>query len=819
LPARRPLRRRIEDGFSRWGVLLARHAWAVSVAILLASLAIGQYARLIRLDTHPEKFLSPDHAVRLAYEDFKREFGLDNAIALTLRVPDVFDLEFLGRLRALHEELEARVPHLDEVTSLINARSTRGAGSELIVEDLFERWPEDEDALAAIERVARANPLYRGLLISEDATLTTLNVRLTPWSSTSTGEALAGFDDPQPSAGGESHEFLSGTEMQEAVGVVRQVLASHDFPGAEVYLAGDPVMSERLSLDTARNLQSFLSLSLIAIVVVLGLLFRRASGVVLPLLVVALALLTTFGLAGLRGQPMNIAAQLLPTFLLSVGIATAIHTLVIFYQHYDRGAERTAAIAAALGHTGQAVVMTSLTTAAGLLSFNAANLEAVRDLGVFAPLGVLVLLVYCLVLLPALLAIAPIRRRASAQRRGPSPLVRVLLAAGDLAVAHPWAVVSATAALTLLAGVGLRWIAYEHDPMTWFPEDDPIRTSTRVIDREMGGTLSLEVVVDTGRENGLHEPELQRALERLGGAVSGMRGEYGIEVRKTLSIADVTQEIHQALNENRPEFHAIPGDRQLIAQELLLFENSGTDDLEEWVDSQFSRARFSARAVWVAAQHYVDFVPRVKRTFQDALGPGVRVEVTGLLALITTALEEIRWGMIWSYFWSLATITPLMMLMVGSLRGGLVSMIPNLTPIFWVLGWMGWAGIGLDSFTILVGSIASGIAVDDTVHFLHGFYREFGDTGDTRESLRRTLSTTGEALVTTTAVLCCGFLVYSFATMSNIVAFGQLSALTLGLALVAEVLVTPALLALVTRRRQRAPRVHPSLQEELDEIS
>jgi predicted RND superfamily exporter protein len=791
----------MDDGFRRWGYRVARHAWAITAAALIAALWLGQYARQIRLDTHPEKFLPADHPVRVGYEEFKREFGLDNAISIALRVPDVFDLGFLARLGALHEALEAEVPHLDEVTSLINARSTRGEENRLIVEDLFERWPESEAQLAELETIARANPIYRDLLLSRDATLTSLTVRLTPWSSSTTAEALEGFDEAPQAGDAQPRAFLSGSEMEEAVGAIRRVLEAHPFPGAEVHVAGDPVMAERLSLDTTRNLQTFLSLALGMIVAVLWVLFRRIAGVLLPLAVVALALVATLGIAGLRGRPVNVAAQLIPTFLLSVGIATAIHILVIFFQLWDRGEERGEAIAGALAHTGLAVVMTSLTTAAGLLSFNAANLEVVNDLGVLAPIGMLLILVYCLTLLPALLAILPIRRSARRAGRGPGAATRVLLALGDFAVRNPWKVLATSAVLTLLAGMGLRWLQYEHDPMTWFAPDDPIRIGTHVIDREMGGTVSLELIADTRRENGLHDPSLQRALSELGSEIDGLRGEHGIEVRKTLSIADITKEIHQALNENRPEAWAIPERRELIAQELLLFENSGSDDLEEWVDSQFSRARFSARSVWAAGQYYVDFVPRVRKIFEAALGPDVGVEVTGLLPLITTALEEIRWGMIYSYAWSLLQITPLMILMLGSVRGGLVSMVPNLAPIFCVLGWMGWTGIGLDAFTILVGSIAIGIAVDDTVHFLHGFYREFDRTGDARESVRRVLSTTGEALVTTTLVLCCGFLVYSFATMRNLALFGQLSALTLGLALMAEVVVTPALVALVTRGR------------------
>jgi predicted RND superfamily exporter protein len=339
--------------------------------------------------------------------------------------------------------------------------------------------------------------------------------------------------------------------------------------------------------------------------------------------------------------------------------------------------------------------------------------------------------------------------------------------------------------------------------------------STRTIDAKMGGSGSFEIVVDTGRENGLHEPAFMLALEQLHGSVPRIPLERA-GVRKTLSLADILKEIHQALNENRSDHYAIPEDRQLIAQELLLFENSGSDDLEDFVDSRFSKARFTARVPWAPGRYYEEFLANLEDLAQ-ATFPEAKVQVTGMTSLIVVAAERLRRGMMRSYGLALMIITPLMMLLIGSLRGGLASMIPNLAPILCVMGGMGLVGIKLDVFTMLIGSIAIGLAVDDTIHFMHGFYRRFAETGDTRGSVRDTLATTGNALLTTSIVLSTGFIVFAFASMWNLVLFGVLTSLAIALAFLADVIVAPALVTLATRGKK--PPGIALQQERLHEAS
>ena len=182
-PSARPVRRKIERGFERWGHILSRQPWAAIVLMIGLALGLGSQIRHIRFDTNPEKFLEEGHPARERYDAFRRQYGQDRMILIAVRTPRVFSLDFLAWLRDLHEALEERVPHIDEVDSLYDARSTRGEGERLIVEDLLEDWPRSDADVERIERIARANPLYRDLLVSADGTLTTLSVRLPIHSS------------------------------------------------------------------------------------------------------------------------------------------------------------------------------------------------------------------------------------------------------------------------------------------------------------------------------------------------------------------------------------------------------------------------------------------------------------------------------------------------------------------------------------------------------------------------------------------------------------------------------------------------------------
>jgi predicted RND superfamily exporter protein len=816
------IRERIGDGFEQWGRLVVRHRWPVIGAMLSLAAAVGAALPSMQVDNSVEAFLHEDDPDLIHYNDFRDRFGRDDVTVIAIRPREIFDLAFLEKLRALHEDLENEVPYLDEVTSLVNARATYGHGDEFVVEDLLEEWPQSQADLAALRERVFANPLYLDTLISRDGLLTTVTLEPIVYSpANQEHESLAGFEDdgtPESNGSGEKR-YLTDVESGDMVKAVRRVMHRYRDTDTEMVLAGTAVMEERLEDEMQADLARFLGLSVLVIVVVLYAVFGRASGVVLPLVTVVLSLATTLGAMALLGISLSLTTEILPSFLLTVGVCYSVHIITIFFRGLDGGLDREDAIRHALGHSGLAVLMTGLTTAGGLASFSRAEVAPVAELGIVGPLGVTLAMVFSLVLLPALLAVVPLRRpRNRSQRQRRALLTETVVACGRVSARRPWLVLGGSALLVVLASAGASRLRFSNDYFLWFPEGEPLVHATTLIDRELKGVVTLEAIIETGVENGLHDPDLLRRLEAIGVANTSFRqGE--IFIGKTVSVADILKETHQALNENRAEHYAIPDDPRLVAQELLLFENGGADDLEELVDSQFSTARISMKIPWTDWMLYPELLERMRRHLTAILGEDVPFHLTGFCALMARAAESFVTTMVQSYLLALLIITPLMIFLLGSLSRGLLSMAPNLTPILLTLGLMGWLDVPLDMSTTLIGGIIIGLAVDDTIHFMDRFNRYFEQTRDAQRAVRETLETTGTAMLFTSVVLTSGFLVFSFAYMQNVAEFGLLCAFATLAAFIADVTLAPALMVLMTNRKGAAcasPAVSPSRQEAVE---
>jgi predicted RND superfamily exporter protein len=540
------------------------------------------------------------------------------------------------------------------------------------------------------------------------------------------------------------------------------------------------------------------------IAVFLFALFRRVSGVVLPLVVVVLALLCTIATMAMADVPITLPIQVLPSFLLAVGVCASVHVLALFYRALGRGAGREEAIAYSFGESGLAITMTSLTTAGGLAAFSSADLAPVMHFGIFGPIGVVFAFVFTVVLIPALLALTPLRD--AADRAGSNHREdiwdRWLLRCGATAARHPVAVLAATGVCLGFGIAGATRLYFSWDPLTWLPETEPVRVATEIFDREFGGGSSFEILLDAGVENGFHDPELLARLDELRSYAASFE-HSGMHVAKTVSVADVLKEIHQALNENRPAYYAIPDDRRLVAQEFLLFENTGADDLEDVVDTRFRLASFTFRVPAGDAMQGVPFLDAIESHFREALDGEAEVTMTGALVISVRSFYAMIRSMAKSYAIALLIVTPLMILMLGNLRAGLLCMIPNITPILLTLGLMGWLGVPIDFSTMMSGAVVLGIAVDNTIHFAHHFQRFYERGGVPGEAVRLALETAGRAMLFTSIVLGTSFLIYMFATLENLVNLGAFTAFAIVMAFLADVLVAPALMVLFQRRRGR----------------
>ncbi len=626
-----------------------------------------------------------------------------------------------------------------------------------------------------------ANPLYEGTLISSDRQHTAIVVDLLP--------------APDPNAKTLPNRTLNGEEGELVSDMLTTIIARHESKDFRIWTSGRHPITSAIVRALEHDMQMFTAISLAMIAVLLVVLFRRVSAAIQAFVVIASTLIGTFGAMGIAGQPITPAMQIVPSFLVAIATAQAVHILAMFYLELEKSNSPTDAICEALAHSGPAVVLTSLTTVVCLLSFTSAELTVISSFGITSSLGVMVGLAATLGLLPPLLAAWPTDKHTD-MKPAIEREARFLAAIGDISVARPRTIVAVWVVVLIVATAYASQLRFQHNPLVWFAPDHPVRIDIERVNDVMATGLSYEVVVDTGYANGLYDPEILRRLDETSELIRG-RPHGGVQVGRPISIVDIIKETHQALNENRSDHFAIPDDRELVAQELLLFEMSGSEDASDFVDHEYRKARMTVPVPITDSFQVHDHLVAVTAAIHETIGDAAEVVVTGQVPLEARAGTALIASMAKSYVLALALLVPLMILLAGNVKLGLITMLPNVIPIVMAMALMQLLAIKLDMFTTLIASLAIGIAVDDTIHLLHNFKRYYAMTeGDVPTAIRRTLLSTGRALLFTSIVLIGSFLTFTGAVMVSVTAFGIITAFAIGAAFLADVTLTPALIAL-----------------------
>lgn len=789
-------RTKIETKLELMGENITRNPLKVITLLLLLSFAVISNLPKITIDTSTEGFLHDDDPALVRYEKFKKQFGQDEKIMVVIESKNIFDLEVLKKLKSLHNKLENNIPHLNDITSLINARNTRGEGDQLIVEDLFENFPKNKTELKRIKTIAQNNAMYINLLFNEEHTFTTIILEPNAYESSTGNDDLEGFGEEEFS--NENLEFLKDTSKSEMVRKADEIATKFKSDNFNVFVAGSLAVNDYNKRSVQKDMQKFVKLVLLMMMVFLFIVFRRISAVLLPILIVVISLLTTMGTMALVGTPITIPTQILPSFLLAVGIGAVVHLLAMFFKHLNENGDKHKAISYSLGHSGLAIIMTSLTTAAGLLSFSTAAIAPIADLGVFAAVGIMIALLNTLILLPAILAILPIKQAKEKRVKDSKKMDAILDAIAIFSVKNAKAIVSVSVVIIIVWTYFATQVEFKHDPLSWQPNNSPIKLATTTVDKELKGSVTMEVIIDTKKENGLYNSDLLKKIDAVVRKAEAIENDKYF-VGKGWSVGEVLKEIHKALHENKQQYYVITDNNALIPQEFLLFENSGSDDLEDLVDSTFSKARLTFKLPWMEAGEYAQLSDELSSLMKSEFGNNIEITITGMVPLFQRTLSAAMSSMATSYVVAFILIAIMMMILLGSIKIGLVSMIPNILPIIMTLGFMAMVNMPLDMFTMLVGAIVIGLSVDDTVHFFHNFAKYHHQGLSTKESVEKTMLGTGRALIATTIVLSLGFYVYMFASLTNLINFGILAGGAISIALISNIILGPALLTLITK--------------------
>ena len=794
--------KKLENLMGRFGSFIHDNPLSVLLVLLIMLAFPISHVPQIKMDTSTEGFMHEDDPVLITYNKFRNQFGRDERILLAIKSDNIFSIKSLTTLRELHKEIEKNVPFIEDVTSLYNVRNTRGEGDKLITDDLLEPFPTTQAQIETIKHQAMSSHFYKDLLISEDGKMTTIIIETDAYShegekKISDEDAFdEGFDEPSTSSTPNGQKaFLTDEENGKLINAILDITKKYQAKGLEIYIAGSPFINHTLKSQMKSDMQKFMRITFLIILVSLFLIFRRISAVFYPLLVIILSLLTTVGTMAWAGVMFKLPTQIVPSLLLSVSVGATVHILSIFFDRFNTSGDKKEALSYTLKHSGLAIAMTSITTAIGIGSFAGSEVAPISDLGIFASLGVMVSLLLTLTLLPALLSITKLKAKSKTSLGKIDMLMKKM---AQLPIHHTKTILVSSAILVTLSLVASTQVELSHNPLKWFQPDNKDRIATETIDKQMNGSVTIEVVVDTGKENGWIDPIKLKTLNNFSTKIESYMDEY-THVGKVVSLATIVKETNRALHENKEGYYTIPTDANLVSQELLLFENSGSDDLEDVVDSQFSKARITIKIPWTDSVYAVGIRNYVEREAKLAFKED-KVELTGMMPLLINTFSNAIFSSIKSYFMAAIAISFMMMLILGSVRIGLLSMIPNIAPIIMGLLLMATAKIPLDMFTLLIGSIAIGLVVDDTIHFMHNFKRYYLESGDSSQAIEQTFLTTGKAMLITSVVLSLGFFAYLAANMISVQNFGLLTASVIIFALLSDLILAPALMIVAAKK-------------------
>ena len=775
----------------RFGRFVSRHPLVV-LAFLLAVTAVALHgivdlrtgALRLTIDPSIERLLPEGDDERVFFDRTRQVFGADEFVVVLLDGPgDVFEHESLERLVRVTHRLES-IDGVAHVLSIANATEIASRDADVYVGPYFEEPPTDPAELARLRDAIRAHPFYGKTLVTRDGRGAVL---LVTFAHMPERELLA------------RRLTVQVADAAEAEGAP-----------AKVWITGSPHAKLAISETLLRELRRVLPLLLALAVVMSAITFRTVRGAVLPVVTIALSVVWTLGAMGWAGSSLNLVSNLIPPLLITLGYAAAIHVVSEYYEAlhhhpaHDR-AQHADRIALVLEEMGVAAIVNGFTTVLGFASLCTSVVVAVRLFGAWSVVGVVAITALAVLFIPAVLAVlGPPRRgwKAVAAPAPPEPAAaepeggatRVLAppngwidrVADRIAVfdvRHRRAILIGSTVLMVLAGLAMLRIEVATTYISDFPENSPIRQGYEEITRRVGGTAAFSVVVDADEPGAMAKPENLRALRELQDWIEAQP-----EVSTTASIADSVALLHRALLGPDAK-DPIPSEPKLVKQ-LLLF---GGDDVSHgFLDRAQRSANIQLRSNVSDSAPVRAFLERLQARLAE-LPRRLQARATGDLVLLNGTVDAIAVGELQSLGTAFFTIFLTLAAMLTSFRIALLAMLPNVLPIVIYYGALGATGTPLTLSTSLIGSIALGIAVDDTVHFLARFNLEARRLGDETKATVSTLRSVIRPITFTTVGLVLGFLVLANSEMKSQHFFGLFAAFVMAVAWVLELTLSPAL--------------------------
>ena len=764
----------------RWLCLALLAAVTVAGLIGVKSFKVGS--------ADEDEFLTVKESTKKNDARFKELFGSNDSIVLLFESDDVFKPEVLQAIKDIGAELLEKVPYSDSITSITDTDITVGTDEGIEITNPFtDGIPDNPEALKKAKDFILSRKSIVNKLVTQDATETwlVLSLKATPpeevWSKTSTKA-------PMYVIGEAAIDIVTDPKYHSAAYTIKP--------------AGLPYTETEEKVVMGHETTKSVGLSFLCMIILLIIFTRSLRGTIVPLFATFFGITTVLGIMGflhISGKSEMMSVPIVLAMALSVGYS--IHLVNSFKTSFYELGKRKEAVIASIENTGWPLFFTVVTTVVSVLSFLTTDLKPMRWMGAASAAMVFAVYVYVSVLIPILMSFGKDSEagKDSANTHNAKAARAQKLDArferfGRTVIKRRKAIITAFTLITAACIPALFKIDVNMDNFKFMGLRIPyIRRIYEITQSQLGSYFSYNIMLTFDEDDAVKNPDVLKKLDKLSTLIGTFRlTKMNNGVPKIFSILDIVKEMNQTMHSDDPAFYTIPDDEDLLAQLLFLYEISG-GQTSRWVDEEFRTLRMSIDVASYDANELAANLKTIEQTCAE-LFPQADCHLIGAAVQFAELNNKIVFGELYSFFTSLVAIAILMMLVFGSVKMGLIGLIPNIFPVLVIGAIMGYLGISLDLMTMAIMPMILGIAVDDTIHFTNHAKYLFEKEKSYDRAIFGTFYSIGKTLAMTTIILSATFLVYLTCNIAAILRLGVLAAVGLMSALAADYLMTPVLI-------------------------
>lgn len=769
------------------GKSILRYRIQLILATIALTAVLGYQGSKVQLSYDFSRAIPTDHPKYLAYLDFKKTFGEDgNLLTVGFITDSYFSIEHFNATSSFIEEVK-KVNGVEDIISVNGAVTLKRNDStgKLDAIKIFPTRVQNQGELDSLKEQFYTLPFYKGLLYNPTSQAFLIGLRI-------------------------NKDILASKAREKTVGEI-EVIADQfaKNTGFDIHLSGLPLIRTNVAMRIANELNWFLLGSILLSALILFVFFRSLSTTFLSLGVVLVGVIYSLATIYLFGFKITLLTALIPPLIVVIGIPNCIYFLNKYHTSYIKYGNKEKAIVEMISKMGVVTLFCNISAALGFAVFALTKSLILKEFGIVAGINIMALFFISLIIIPIALYYMPTPKAKHMSYLENRWLTSLLTKIEKWVFAHQKIIYITTAVALVVSIAGITKLKTQAFIVDDLPQKDKIYTDLKFFESNFGGILPLEIIIDTKKKNGIAGSRALNVYDKVA-AFSQHLATYP-EFAKPLSLAEGLKFAKQGFYDGDSNNYAMPNafDGAFLADYLKPNKSSNTEQgslqklMSSFIDSNRQITRISVNMADIGSLR----MPALIDTLQNHAGDyfdtsKTTVSLTGSSITFLEGSRFIIQGLQESVLWAFLFIALCMLYLFKSIRILFASLIPNLIPLIMTAGLMGWMDIAIKPSTVLVFSVALGIAIDITIRFLVNYKQELPHSnGDIQQTVVQTIRETGISIVYTSLVLIAGFIIFVFSGFGSTQALGWLTSFTLLTATLTNLILLPVLLILMGKRK------------------